>query len=961
MLPRTDLTISLWLNANSFNTDMRVFGPTQGDANVSAYRVTTDPATAPDVATMQMYPGSGGWQNVTPSQAVQRGQWHHVAYTYIGQSLTVYLDGVATAGTANAYPYYNLEELALAGKFRGTYGQHFDGYFDDVAIWDTALTPLSIADLAAGTAPTDIVERAERPSYGQIVNVDLDWTRVVDDVPHEFPAYEGQGAIAQSGTTWNVAEITGSGGDARAEAVDMVDSQGNASGISFYTSGNDFGYSELPWHPDTNELMGDRLVSTRGQLNEWQIDGLESGETYDLYFYGFSDSNGAVFEVTDGATPTAAQVYPAASARMYMANEDPEDWVEGMFYAVMTVTPDSSTVTGTVSPLAPNMGWAGVQIAKHGSGVEPLEGDLNGDGMVGSADLDIVRANWGQSVDPGCLTCGDPSGDGAVGSADLDIIRANWGATSPASVPEPGMIGLFILGGLGMLFARNRKAARAAALLIAVCVVSASTANAADLVQYWTFDDGAGYYAGNQVSGGAVGGLNSFIGDEWTTDTPAALTHSTGALEFKSDYYQWVNFGDINLSAGTPWANADGATISLWFKPDVLTADMRMFQAYDSDTSAAYMPAGLHFQPVTVGEEPDQTTEWAIQSWGGNPWKTVVPEGSVQSGQWHHLAITYKDNVSTTYLDGQQTSTALNRYFDYILTTVTPEGGTPVTYNEFTFGGKYRDQHGTYFDGVLDDMAIWDAALPAATIAQLASGTNPTVIVPADTAAPFDQFVNVDFAYGPSVAYAGNAVFPQAGTVWNEAEIGGSRNQVGATLTGALDSEGAATGIGVTLSGFEFGYVPGEYFYRDVNPIDGDRIYANTATANEWEITGLTPGETYEIVFLASGQGAISLTDGADAALASLIYEANNDFRVPAEEDGPCHWVEDYSWASMTVTPTSSTISGVVVPSPAGGQTMSLSGLQIAKYASGGVAVPEPGICAALVALAGLALLKRRK
>jgi hypothetical protein len=76
-------------------------------------------------------------------------------------------------------------------------------------------------------------------------------------------------------------------------------------------------------------------------------------------------------------------------------------------------------------------------ITLSGGGAPGVEGDLNGDGMVGSADLDIVRGNWGQTVEPGCLSCGDPSGDGTVGSADLDIVRANWGATAAAAVPEP--------------------------------------------------------------------------------------------------------------------------------------------------------------------------------------------------------------------------------------------------------------------------------------------------------------------------------------------------------------------------------------------------------------------------------------------------------------------------------------------------------------------------------------------
>ncbi len=76
-----------------------------------------------------------------------------------------------------------------------------------------------------------------------------------------------------------------------------------------------------------------------------------------------------------------------------------------------------------------------------------LEGDLNGDGTVSSADLDIVRGNWGQAVTPGDLSAGDANGDGTVSSADLDIVRANWGNTAAAAVvPEPSAAVLLLLG-----------------------------------------------------------------------------------------------------------------------------------------------------------------------------------------------------------------------------------------------------------------------------------------------------------------------------------------------------------------------------------------------------------------------------------------------------------------------------------------------------------------------------------
>lgn len=73
--------------------------------------------------------------------------------------------------------------------------------------------------------------------------------------------------------------------------------------------------------------------------------------------------------------------------------------------------------------------------------------DINDDGLVGSADLDVIRANWGAAVTPGDASSGDVSGDGLVGSADLDLIRGMWGASRPGvrSVPEPAVFTLLLV------------------------------------------------------------------------------------------------------------------------------------------------------------------------------------------------------------------------------------------------------------------------------------------------------------------------------------------------------------------------------------------------------------------------------------------------------------------------------------------------------------------------------------
>ncbi|MEZ6190958.1 MAG: hypothetical protein R3C45_06650 [Phycisphaerales bacterium] len=70
-----------------------------------------------------------------------------------------------------------------------------------------------------------------------------------------------------------------------------------------------------------------------------------------------------------------------------------------------------------------------------------IVGDLDGDGFVGIADLNIVLGNWNQNVTAGDPLAGDPSGDGFVGIEDLNTVLGNWNAGTPPganSVPEPG-------------------------------------------------------------------------------------------------------------------------------------------------------------------------------------------------------------------------------------------------------------------------------------------------------------------------------------------------------------------------------------------------------------------------------------------------------------------------------------------------------------------------------------------
>lgn len=88
---------------------------------------------------------------------------------------------------------------------------------------------------------------------------------------------------------------------------------------------------------------------------------------------------------------------------------------------------------------------------------DSLEGDLNNDGFVGIADLNIVLGAWNQNVPPG-EPLADPSGDGFVGIADLNLVLGNWNAGTPptaSQMPEPASILLLVTTGSVVLTRRT--------------------------------------------------------------------------------------------------------------------------------------------------------------------------------------------------------------------------------------------------------------------------------------------------------------------------------------------------------------------------------------------------------------------------------------------------------------------------------------------------------------------------
>jgi hypothetical protein len=87
----------------------------------------------------------------------------------------------------------------------------------------------------------------------------------------------------------------------------------------------------------------------------------------------------------------------------------------------------------------------------------PQFGDLNKDGYVGIADLNMVLGDFGKDVTP--MMGADADWDGFVGIEDLNAVLGNWNAgltgSAPSLVPEPVSPSL-ILTGLACWMLRRR-------------------------------------------------------------------------------------------------------------------------------------------------------------------------------------------------------------------------------------------------------------------------------------------------------------------------------------------------------------------------------------------------------------------------------------------------------------------------------------------------------------------------
>lgn len=141
----TTLSIEAWVNMNSFQVGSPIVFKENG-GNCSTPKIAIW-FFIDEIGRMGLGLGNGTDFNAAFSNStLNTGEWHHVAATWDGSLITLYLDGVED-GTliAGGQLYDDGEELNIGNRWN-CYRRSFDGTLDELRIWNDVRTDTELND-----------------------------------------------------------------------------------------------------------------------------------------------------------------------------------------------------------------------------------------------------------------------------------------------------------------------------------------------------------------------------------------------------------------------------------------------------------------------------------------------------------------------------------------------------------------------------------------------------------------------------------------------------------------------------------------------------------------------------------------------------------------------------------------------------------------------------------------------
>ena len=306
-----------------------------------------------------------------------------------------------------------------------------------------------------------------------------------------------------------------------------------------------------------------------------------------------------------------------------------------------------------------------------------------------------------------------------------------------------------------------------------VLVLSLVVSTQADLVGYWNFDEGSGTIAYDSSGNGLDG---TFNGDpQWVAGQVG------GALEFDGD-------DSVEIPHSPLLSITDEITITAW----------TYMNANASGEMAIVSKGGwgANDLPYELTEEAGSVIFWQFYDNEGRD--TCAPD-SPPMEEWHHLAATYDGQIFKCYIDGELAD-------EWAYAGAMPENTASVTVGQ-------RSRGGTYFNGMLDEVAIYNRALSADEIPNTMMGmgsfgqaSGPT---PADGALHEDTWVSLGWRAGDFA-------------VSHDVYIGVNFEDVDAGAEGSFKGNQGANFLVIGFPGFPYpdGLIPGTTYYWRIDEVN---------------------------------------------------------------------------------------------------------------------------------------------
>jgi hypothetical protein len=286
---------------------------------------------------------------------------------------------------------------------------------------------------------------------------------------------------------------------------------------------------------------------------------------------------------------------------------------------------------------------------------------------------------------------------------------------------------------------------RGAVWSLIVSLALAQAAQAAQLTQYWPFEEASGSVtAANAVADGNTARLEQLHPDQaWVAYAPSQLAHSARSIAF-GEVGGYVNLGNIGLK--------DSATVSFWINPaDYFSGDGDL-RLYSQVPFVAAYGGVVRMDPFVTGQIQ------SIASTGG--WQNLGPLDLIPAGAWTHLAFVYQEGSLKLWVNGTPLPASLSTGFEFDAA----DFGLGARFDiAAAIGGPF----GNTFNGFIDDVSIWNGPLSADSINNLASGRRPTEI----TDVPEPPKAATLVQYWPFEESAGSTQAPNAVAGGNVAQL----------------------------------------------------------------------------------------------------------------------------------------------------------------------------------------------